>query len=405
MMNLTFQKGDFYMKKWEKKLMVFFIFLIASTIITGCWNNRDLAEISFAVAFGLDKTEDDKIEFTVQLVRPSGMQRDGGGGEKSFWVNTSIGDTVFEAIRNQLTTVNRKIYGNHLQLVVIGEELAKEGIQDVMDIFERDQEVNSQANVLVTKGVTAKEVLQAESNLEDIPGIHLVDIMDNDEAIAKMKKIILFDLFKEMGSLGREPVIGLITLRNQEQKEKLYVKDLIIEGASVFKDDQLVGWLNSVETRGYLFLTNKVNSTILNIPNPLQKNKKVAIEVMQSNTKLDVELRDGRTILIIEVNQEGNIGDQQGVGDLTKKEMLKELEEETEKVIENEIRDVLNLAQKEYQADIFGFGEIVYRKYFPYWKQVKDHWNEVFSQASIEIQVKSSIRRSGLIKGATTPAE
>lgn len=390
------------MKIWLRKIVVLVIFVLICIVSSGCWNNKDLTDISFAIAVGLDKTEDDKIELTVQLVKSSAMQRSSGGvTEKAYWVLSSTGETVFEALRNQLTTVDRKIYVNHIQLIVIGENLAKKGIQDALDFFERDQELNLQADVIITKGITAKEVLQAESELESLPAMHLVDIIKNHVALAKMKEIIVFDLFREMGSQGRELVVSGVSPKTPETKEKLLIKDLKIEGASVFKGDKLVGWLNARETRGFLFVINKVQSTIINIQNPLDKDKKVAIEVTQSNTKMDVEIKDGQIMLIVEVNEEGNIGDQQNGGDLTTEEMLIKLEEETEKVIEEEIWDVIKLAQKEYEADIFGFGEIVYRKYLDYWKQVKDHWNKEFSQASAEIKVKSHIRRSGMIKGTT----
>lgn len=391
------------MKDLKKKMMFLVVFLITSTILTGCWNNKDLTEISVATAFGLDINEDGKIEFTVQAARPTAMQKEGGVGEKSFWVFTSTGDTVFEAIRNQLSTIDRKINGSHLQFVVIGEKFAKKEVLNLIDILERDQEVNPQANVIITKGFTAKEALQIEGELKGISGMRLVDVVENYVAVAKMRKTTLFDLFKEMGSSGREPLVGVIAIKDQEKKEDFTIKDLKLEGSSVFKEDKCVGWLNSVETRGYLFTTNKVKSAVLIVPNPLHEGKKVGIEVIQSNAKMDVQLSDGKLTLIVEINQEGNIGDQQGEGDLTKTEIRQQLEEATEKVIGKEIRDAIKRAQIEYQADIFGFGEIVNQKYYYYWEQVEEHWNEEFSQAAVEIKVKSYIRRSGLIKGPTEP--
>lgn len=390
------------MKIRKNQVLVFIMIVFTCIFATGCWNNRDLTDVSIVIAIGIDKTEDNKIELTVQIVNASVMQRqNGGSAEKAYWVFSSTGETVFEALRNQLTTVDGKLFNSHVQLLVLGESLAKEGIQSGLDFFERDHELNLQANVIITKGISAKEVLQAESELESLPAMHLVDIIKNNTALAKMKEVSLFELLREMGSQGREPVVSVVSPKIQDSKEQLLIKDLQIEGVAVLKGDKLVGELNSIETRGLLFITNKVSSTIINIPNPLHEDKKVAIEVTQSNATMDVELKDGQLTLLVDVNEEGNIGGQQDSGDLTTREMVSRLEEETKKVIDKEIRDVIKVAQKEYEADIFGFGDIVHRKYLDYWKQVKEHWNEEFSQAAVEVNVKSNIRRSGMIKEAT----
>lgn len=70
-------------------MLLLIILYLTMIITTGCWNNRDVSDISFAVAVGLDKTHDDKIELTIQLVKPSAMkssQNGGGKEEKSLLV-------------------------------------------------------------------------------------------------------------------------------------------------------------------------------------------------------------------------------------------------------------------------------------------------------------------------------
>ncbi|MBZ4646966.1 MAG: hypothetical protein JG777_2455 [Clostridia bacterium] len=392
------------MVSWIKKVMVLLNICLSLVMTTGCWNNRDVMQISLAAAVGLDKTDDNKIELTVQLVKPSAIKKDqegSGGKEKAVWVLSSRGDTIFEAVRNTLTTANRKIFFSHVQLMIIGEELAREGIMDVLDFFERDHETNRKVDILIAKGTTAKEILNAESGLEDIAAMHITDILKNDAAVAKIKKIMLLDLLKEIDSPGKDPTIGVIEVVKKE--EKLLIKDMKVQGTAVFKKDKLMGWLNPIETRGLLFVEDKVKSGIINIPNPLDKNKKVAIEMIRSRGKTNVQLKEDKLVLSIEVEEEGNIGEQQGNEDLTTPEMVKKLEEEIEEAIEKEIRDVVELAQKKYKCDIFGFGEIVHKKHLNYWKQVKDNWNEEFSHIPVEIKVTSRIRRSGLIKNPTKP--
>ncbi|OIK14620.1 hypothetical protein BIV60_11275 [Bacillus sp. MUM 116] len=52
--------------------------------------------------------------------------------------------------------------------------------------------------------------------------------------------------------------------------------------------------------------------------------------------------------------------------------------------------------QKEYQTDIFGFGEEMYRQDYQNFKKVQDHWDELFSYAIVKVHVKVQLRRSGI---------
>ncbi|WHH61155.1 Ger(x)C family spore germination protein [Petroclostridium sp. X23] len=386
-----------------KRWMIFLNICLIIMITTGCWNNRDVTEMVFVVAVGLDKGNDQKFELTVQLAKPSVIKTKTTGGtqEKAAEVFSSKGDTIFEAVRNLLSTVNRKPYYRHVQLIVIGEGLAKEGIADALDFFERDQERNSTAKVLIAKGTTAKEILETRSEMEEIPAMHLTSIIENSTALAKMKELMFIDLMKDINSPGKEPTIS--TVKFIQKKDHAMIKDLEVEGAAVFKKDKLIGWLNPVETRGLLFIEDKVKSTIINVSNPVDKTKKVASEIFHSTGKMDVQVKNGKLILLVTVKEEGTIGDQQGKGDLTKNEMVKKLEEEVSVTIEEEIREVIQLAQQKYKSDIFGFGEIVHRKYTDYWKQVKDNWNEEFANTPVEIKVSAKIKRSGLIKKTSQP--
>ena len=78
--------------------------------------------------------------------------------------------------------------------------------------------------------------------------------------------------------------------------------------------------------------------------------------------------------------------------------MISIIENETEKEIKKEIEKTLEVMQKKYQNDIYGFLDIIYRDHYIQWKYIKDDWNTVFRDAPTEVKVKFTFRRSGLIK-------
>lgn len=392
------------MKKYIK--MVLLYTCIITVMLTGCWNNRDISEMSFATAIGLDLTEDNKIEFTVQIVRPSAIQSNdsqGGGGQSPVWVYSTTGDTVFEALRNSYAITSGRLFISQVQLLAVGEEVARDNILEALDFFERELEINIKVDVAITKGMTAKELLNVGSELIHIPAIHIINTIDNNsKTTAKTKTTTLFDVLVETSRAGQEPLITAIEKSDSKNHEEIFtIRDLKVEGTAVFNGPKLVGWLNSEETRGFMFIDNEVESTIISIPNPVDKNKFMAIEVLEASSKKDVQIKNGNIIFFIEVEQEGVLGEQRGDGTVITPEMVNKIETETEKIIKEEIQSALRKAKMEYKCDIFGFGEILHRKYNNHWKEIKSNWNEKFSAARVEIKVVSKLKRTGYISQST----
>ncbi|MGI5922100.1 MAG: Ger(x)C family spore germination protein [Syntrophomonadaceae bacterium] len=383
------------MLKVRKKIIVMVLLLIP-VFVTGCWDNIDLKDRIFVVGAGLDKSSNGKYEYTVQVVKPSAIgARKQGSTIRVTETFTCQGVTVFDAVRNMATKGNKRLYYGQIQVIVIGEDVAREGISDALDWFARDTEPDKRSLVLIARNTTAREVLTIESDLEDIPAVEIADTLRNRKVLPKIKDCQLNEILKSLDSMGTNAVIGIVAVPSN--KEKLTVVDLIYTGGAVFDKDKLAGWLTPQEITGYLFTQNKVESGIINITNPFDPQGKIAIEITRSQTKLGVRFKDGNPILNIQIKQEGNLGEQQGGGDLTSFDQVTRLEKETAQVIKRDVMKTINRAQ-DYKIDIFGFGDIVHRHHLQYWRQVENDWNEIFSTLPVEIEVESKIRRAGLIK-------
>ncbi|GAB6136908.1 Ger(x)C family spore germination protein [Halanaerobaculum tunisiense] len=389
----------------KKKIVLILMILLLLPTLVGCWDNQDLTDMSIVIAVGLDQIKEDKIEVTVQLVKANTIAaRQQGSQEKAFWTYSATGDTVFSAVRNLNNIINRKPFWSHLQLIVVGEELAQEGMMKVLDFFERDHELTPKAKIMISKNIAAKKVLEAESDLESLPALHLSDVLTNQASLAKMMHINLVELLNNLKSFGFSPAIGMVEVGQEiKNKKQINVKDLKVHGAAVFKRDKLIGWLDPILTRGLLFVQNKIKSGIINVSNPLDEDQEVAMEISQSTSKINVKLKQSKPVFEVEVKAEGKLAEQQGRGNLTNSEMINKLEQKGEEVIKKNIRQVIKLGQKKYNSDFFGFSQIVHREYVDYWHSIKEDWNSIFSQAPIKIKVTWKIRHSGLIKQRVEP--
>ncbi|RYD06500.1 hypothetical protein N752_04020 [Desulforamulus aquiferis] len=64
--------------------------------------------------------------------------------------------------------------------------------------------------------------------------------------------------------------------------------------------------------------------------------------------------------------------------------------------IKGNIENALAKAQEEHRIDIFEFGDIFRRKYKGQWALLQEQWDEEFSNAAVNVNVRANIRRSGL---------
>ncbi len=385
------------LKPLIKKISVLLILCLLPLVITGCWNNIDLSDRRFVVGVGLDKASNGQIDFSVQLLKPSVLEsRKQGGSINATEVISSQGQTVFEAVRKLLNNSDHKLFYGHVQLIVIGEKLARQGFINVVDFFVRDTGPDKRTSVIIARGTTAREVLTAKGVQQDSPAVEIASTIKNTKAFPQIKETMLLEIMKVVNSKGKNLVVGVVT--TPENTGELTVDKLNFTGAAVFSKDKLVGWLNPEETTGYLFAEGRIESGIINVTNPMDTTAKVSIEIFRSSAKKDVRFINGEPVLSIEIKEEGNVGEQQGPGDLTSFDEIAKLESETAQVIKKQVADVVRVSQEKYQVDIFGFGEIVHRKNLKYWQEVENNWNDVFTTLPVEIKVESKILRSGLIK-------
>jgi spore germination protein KC len=163
----------------------------------------------------------------------------------------------------------------------------------------------------------------------------------------------------------------------------------------------LIGFLEPLETRGFLFAKDEIKSTIINIPSPLGNEKKVSIEIVRSKGRIFSKVANGKPILGIEVKAEGNIGEQQENEDLTSDDNIEVLEKLVQGEISREIEGTLKVTQKIFKSDIFGFIDELYKNYYSEWTNVVSNWCDVYSDTPVNVEVQFNIRRPGLIKKPT----
>jgi spore germination protein KC len=381
-----------------KKPVVFMLFLLGLVInVTGCWDQIELDKRAIIMAIGIDKAEETgKISLTLQTIIPGRLGDPLGRSEKgpAVRVISASGMTILEAAKNYQKQTNTIPYFLHNRLLIIGEKLAQSGVQPIVDYFIRNFQSQPRAWVLIAKGKAA-DIVNWKSEVKQIPANYIADLLycSTRQAVTAFATDDIHRFVLKLSSHLTSPATSGIEIV-QEQPEK--PSEIRIFGTAVFKKDKMAGWLGSQETEGLLWITNQSMLGILETGYPNPKKRNLVQQVTRVSSKIRPKLVHGKVEINIEVNEEGNIGEQDGSLVLTDQAMIKSLEQSKEAQIKAEIESCLRKCQQEFHSDIFGFGEEIQRQFPREWQQLQKRWDTEFPRLKVKVKVIAKIRSTGI---------
>lgn len=383
-----------------RRTLAFVLIILFISLVTGCWNRRELNTLGILGAVAVD-LEGEKYKATFEFIKPKPIGSKGGGEEKKESVDIvqATGDSSFDAFRNATLKFERKVFIPHAKVYLFSEEVARKGMIDFIDFFQRDHETRRSTYVVIAKGSSAAEILNTPGGIENIPSNYMKRLLDDYRFNSKALATRLLDLLKYYYDKGKQPTIGII-YKNEKPKEITLKKseteyELSTEGAAMFLEEKLVGFLDGPETRALNFVTGKAKSGVLVSPSPGGKGSNT-VELMKSGSKNDVEIQGGKAKINVKVSITGMLGEEKAKIDLKDSAVIEKIEKANSEVVKQEIETTIRKVQQEYKTDIFGFGQTVHRKYPREWQKIQDDWNDIFSSAEVKVEVETKIARTGL---------
>jgi spore germination protein KC len=387
------------------------IVILCVFLLTGCWDRKELSQLGIVAALAIDKDPDTgEFIFTSQLLKPAAESTQAPSPDKPFLLVSTTGQTIFEAIRKTNQVVDRRGFYAHNKVIIISEELAEEGLLQILDSFQRGKEIRGYVWICIAKNIKASEVLELEMKdmgVSRIPANYLNSLLENTTDHLNSISINMLNYYKDVLGEGIDPVVGVLLIKDKENLSQ--GKTVKLSGGAVFKKDKLVGFLNEKETRGFRWVTGDIDTGAISLPSLLKKDKYVTVEVKKMDNQIIPVVEGDQISFNIEVTEEGLLTEQQATGKFEDSKQLLDflhsIEEENEKLVEEEINEVVLKAQKEFQSDIFGFGKALQKEYPETWNKVKGNWSERFAEVPYNIKVRVNITSSGLMKGPFKPAE
>ncbi len=392
-------------KKTAAVLLTAFLLLNA-----GCWDRQEIENLALTLAVGVDYLpEEDQILYTSLIARPGMLAGGADGGRGQFfmgpvWITRSAGKTVFEASRNEITLSPRGFFESHILALVVGEELARRGIGELIDFIVRQRQHRLIGPLLIVRG-KAGEVMRAEPELEANIAQEIKGILRTQKSLSTTPFINLKDFSITLNQPGSDAFAPVIEVREiipapdeelaagggEEDRVKKYVA---VQGTAVFCRDKLAGYLNVPETKGLLWVHGEIARTVLI---PIQSDGgQVSVYITRSSSSLEPEFKDDKLKMRIQIEPEGNIAAANIKQDIADPKVIEELE----KALANHIKQEIMMAiakSREFKSDFLHFGAAFRRKDPKKWKKVEENWREILPEVEVEVRVIAEIRLTGLM--------
>ena len=227
--------------------------------------------------------------------------------------------------------------------------------------------------------------------MEKIQAFGMAEEIKLSARYSKYPAVTVLDFQKRIMSKTTAPIAPIVGIAKEIGPEGKKINKLRVTGTAVFKGDRMIGELNERESSGLLWAINKVKIGFITVPN-------ADLEIIRAKSKIIPELRGDKIKITVDIKEESDLILYKKRQDITD-DVVRQLEKDLAKEIKSQ---VMTSVEKSFalDADIFGFGEAVHRKYKKEWQELQPRWNEIYPEIEIVVKVKAHLNKFGDINKA-----
>lgn len=365
---------------------ILLLMLICTLLLTGCWDQRLFEQTGLLLAIGLEDGPNDNllITFTYPVVDAL---------EKNSVDVMSQEVSLLRASRLEARQKSAKVIeAGKVQEILVSESLAKKGIHDVLEVYQRDATSPAIAYIVVVDG-SPQELLIKGSTFKSKPriGYYMQQLLENNAKASTIPNTKVFDFDIDFFAPGLDPITPTMRLAGDE---------LQLTGCALFSDDKMVGRLDSNETKMLIGMMGQAKNSDFIVANKklsTDNPDKYGISLVLRKPKVKYTFdfdESGIPIINISMKYECVLTEYKW----NKTDMAKE-QAALEGIISSDMEGLCNVVMKKLQeanSDPIGLGDKIRAKYYDYWNSID--WKEIYPQADIKVNVSTEIVKEGIIR-------
>ena len=372
------------------------LLLLTIFLLTSCYDVKELNNIAILTATEINKIDDNYI-INAEVVNPQAPDKQ-ANVEAPFIIYTGSGKTINEAYRKIKLKSSRYLYPEHLEIVIINENIAKEDISQILDFYLRDPSIRTEFNILIGKD---SDILSVTTPIEEVSSSSISETIKTN---TKYQGVSNLTTLNELAIMSLNPhtevILPSIKLTNitkesdtTENTNNTKVDTMYeLSGLAIFKDNKLLGYLDNNQSISYNIIKNHLGSSILTYE--CEKNKYLSAEIIDS--KSNISIKNNTINIDIKINTTINESNCNLI--LNNNKNIESLEKDLSIYLKNNIERDINYIRETYNSDVFGFLDEIYKHDYKEYLKVKDNWyNDIYKNYPININTNIKIVSKGNI--------
>ena len=159
-----------------KKLL---LLLIIPLFLTGCYDYQELNNRAIIAGVAIDY-EEDAFHIDLEILNNKKSSNQEEESSKTYYVKGS-GPTLDKAFQDCHSRLSKEPYYSHLKILILGEEVAKEKLSEVLDYMIRDAAIRNIFLPVLAKGSKASEILETTTTENPIVSTSIQSMIENNK--------------------------------------------------------------------------------------------------------------------------------------------------------------------------------------------------------------------------------
>jgi len=368
--------------------------LLCMMMLPGCWNSKDIQNLAYVTAIGVDYKDNHYITY-VQVLNFSNIARTEGvqiGKTVPIWIGKGEGSSLVDSLDSILATSQQPVFWGHVKAVVITENLMRKGVVEMYSSLNRYREIRYSLFVFGTKE-RMEDIFTKKSLLNMSP---LDTIMYSPEQVYSQHSFILplhgNQVIARLNEPGRPTMLPSLTITKEVWKEDTKRVPLLrVSGAYFFNDKVLSGWMSSDDLKGTRWVQPKLEQAFLQVPN--EDAPAATLNLSKPKYHIQPVVHNGSVYYDLSIRVRAKLTE------ILDKASIPELEKMAQETIRREVRETYDKGL-EANCDVFKLEQTLYRNYPKVWNSRNKTMSNRLSKDSLRhIEVKVSILNTGKYKG------
>lgn len=182
-----------------KKILLILCILSGIVVsLSGCYDSRNIENLAYTTALGLDVSPNDMLLMTLQISIPSSNSDEGSSQSNKTDTITVECSSISSGLSLINSYVSKEINLSHCKVIVFSEKLAEQGISEYIDTFKNNIEIRSDCNIIISKCDAKDFIENASPSFETLTARYYEVALSSTEYTGYTTSTELIDFFGNM---------------------------------------------------------------------------------------------------------------------------------------------------------------------------------------------------------------